>query len=131
MAALAQNFATGGQEHQKQRFQEYLRQLAESGEQPDFYKIMQLAGGNIGGPMPENYKQLLEHIKSGDEIQIMQAVMDLSTELSMAQETAISQQTLEQFIQPLLNCLKMASMPDIIRILFVLYSRSLFHYLPY
>ena len=91
---------------------------------------MQLAGGNIGGAMPENYKQLLDHLQSGDEIRIMQAVMDLSSELNMAQETAISQQTLEQFVQPLLNCLKMTSLPDIIRISTIhFYFLSLFNYL--
>jgi len=44
----------------------------------------------------------------------MQGVIDLSTELSIAQDTAISQQVLELFVPALINCLKMTAFPEIV-----------------
>lgn len=102
----------GDPEQQRQKLEEYLRQIGESHDPTEFLNFM---AGRAGGAMPEKFKQVLEHLNSGDEVRIMQAVMDLSTELSMMQETAISQHTLEQFVPPLINCLKMVAFPDIMR----------------
>ncbi len=122
---LMQGAATGSQEEQQQ-FQEYIRQLAEQHGPVDFLSYMSGAMGG-GGAMSERYKQLLEQLKSGDEVKIMQATIDFSSELSMAQDTSIPQFTLEQFIQPLVDCLKMQSFPDIIRTPSVLTPDSLLH----
>ena len=44
----------------------------------------------------------------------MQTVIELSSELSMAQDTTISQRFLDQLVVPLIHCLDMTPFPDII-----------------
>lgn len=64
--------------------------------------------------MSPTHKFLLEQLQSGDEIKIMQGVIDLSTELSVVQDNDLSQQVLEQFVPALINCLKMSAFPEIV-----------------
>ena len=64
--------------------------------------------------MSEKHTLLLDQLKSGDEVKIMQGVIDLSTELSVIQDSALSQSVLEQFIPPLLDCLNMSAFPEIV-----------------
>ena len=109
-------------------FQAYLQQLAEQHNPADLFAYMGAAMGGAMGGMRERYKQLLEGLKSGEEARMMQAVIDLSSELSMAQDSAISPHTLEQFVQPLVEALKKDAFPDIVRTLFALTS-SLCHHL--
>jgi len=59
-------------------------------------------------------KQLLEEIKSGDDVRIMDAVIKLSSELSLAQDNSISQYNSEQFIPPLVECLNKHALPEIV-----------------
>ena len=73
-------------------------------------------------PVPLNnsqstMKNLLEEIKSGDPSRIMTGVMNLSSELSIAQENSSSNYTYEMLIPPLIECLKMQNYPYILSIL--------------
>ena len=56
---------------------------------------------------------MLEELKTGDDIRIMQGVIDLSTELSMAQENTMNNFSSDQFIPILVDCLKKEAFPDI------------------
>lgn len=51
----------------------------------------------------------------------MQAVIELSGELSMAQDTAIPQQVLNELSNHLVKCLTMEAFPDIMGILIYIY----------
>ena len=63
----------------------------------------------------------MEDIKSDSEPRIMQGVIDLSTELSMAQENTLSQFSSDQFIPSLVLCLQREAFPDIMRIYIYIY----------
>ena len=119
MGAFLQNLARGGPE-QQQQLNEYLSQLSTSHGASSFLSL--LAERVPGPPMSEKFQALLNQLKSGDEVIIMQGVIDLATELSMAQDTAISQQVLEQFLPPLIDCLKMNAFPEIVCNSFLPYS---------
>jgi len=95
-----------------QQLQDYIRELSEHHGTMDFMSYM--AGAVAGKGLSERHKQLLQQLKSGDETFMMQAVIDLASELSMAQDTALSQQALEQFVQPLIDCLRKTGFPDIV-----------------
>lgn len=58
-------------------------------------------------------KQILLSLKSGDEVKMLDAVSQLSTELSMAQEEQLASFQLDLLIPELLNCLKKEEIPDI------------------
>ena len=61
------------------------------------------------------YKQLLIDLKSNDDIKILDAITQLSTELSMAQEDNLGGFQLDILIPVLVNCLQKDSIPDIMR----------------
>lgn len=61
------------------------------------------------------YKNILLELKSGDDIRIMEAVSNLSTELSIAQEDQMSGFPLEALLDELIKCLRRDGIPDIIR----------------
>ena len=58
------------------------------------------------------YAKLLQSLQSADDIQKFDAVANLSTELSFAEESTIKGLRLEDFIPELLNCLTKTDMPD-------------------
>ena len=62
------------------------------------------------------YKQILMDLKSGDEIKILDAVTQLSNELSMAQEDSLGGVQLDFLIPELIKCLDKDGIPDIMRI---------------
>jgi len=59
-------------------------------------------------------KAVLENLNSGDPSCIISTVMGLSTELSMAQESTIPSQVLDRLVLPLIKCLSMQAIPDIV-----------------
>ena len=61
------------------------------------------------------YKQLLTDLKSNDDIKILDAITQLSTELSMAQEDNLGGFQLDILVPVLINCLQKDSNPDIMR----------------
>src|SRR5690348_13090548 len=63
------------------------------------------------------YKQILIDLKSGDEVKILEAVTQLSTELSMAQEENLGGFQLDFLIPQLLKCLEKEARPEIMRTL--------------
>ena len=65
-------------------------------------------------PMNEHMKKVFVNLNSEDPSQIMTTVMELSSELSMAQESTISPQILEQLVSPLIQCMGMDIIPDIV-----------------
>ena len=58
--------------------------------------------------------QLIEAFKANKKEEIMPIVIELSTELSMAQEATIPPNVLEELAAPLVYCLKIDSSPDIV-----------------
>ncbi len=85
------------------------------GEVPNFEDYRptpeELAGSAPKGPADRS-KMLTEALQQGDESSVMQVVIELSSELSMAQETTISPQTLDQLVAPLVQCLGTQHSPD-------------------
>ena len=65
-------------------------------------------------PMNDHMKSVFVSLNSGDPSIIMTTVIELSSELSMAQETTISPQILEQLVGPLIQCMSMDLTPDIV-----------------
>ena len=61
------------------------------------------------------YKQLLKDLKSNDDIKILDAVTQLSTELSMAQEDNLGGFQLDILVPALVTCLQKDGIPDIMR----------------
>jgi hypothetical protein len=59
-------------------------------------------------------KAVFENLNSGDPSRIVTTVMELSTELSMAQESTIPSQVLDKLVLPLIKCLNMEAIPDIV-----------------
>jgi len=64
--------------------------------------------------MEGHIKNVMDAFNSGDPSQIMSVVIELSGELSMAQETTIPPHFIDQLVAPLVQCLKMDGSPDII-----------------
>jgi len=58
------------------------------------------------------FSKLLSELRSPDEIIKFDAIINLSTELSFAEEATIKGLHLEDFIPELLNCLAKEEMPD-------------------
>ena len=58
--------------------------------------------------------KLIEAFKANKKEEIMPIVIELSTELSMAQEATIPPNILEELAAPLVYCLKIDSSPDIV-----------------
>jgi len=67
-------------------------------------------------PIRDKFKKLHEGLLSSDETILSQAAADLATELLMTQENSISSYMLEQFIDPLITCLKSSRPPVVIGI---------------
>ena len=65
------------------------------------------------------FKQILADLKSKDEIKILDAVTQLSAELSMAQEENMASFQLDYLIPELVNCLHMEGIPEIMRIIYI------------
>lgn len=63
------------------------------------------------------YVKMLADLKSNDDPKILDAVIQLCTHLSMADETSLLGFNLEQFIPTLMNCLKKELIPDILSFL--------------
>lgn len=61
------------------------------------------------------YKQILLDLKSGDDIKILDAVSQLSTELSMLQEENLGGFQLDFLIPELVKCLQKEAIPEIMR----------------
>ena len=62
----------------------------------------------------QRFKKLLDELKSNDPVRIMQGVIELSQELSMAQENTLHHFQADAFIPQLVECLKQDAMPDTI-----------------
>jgi len=116
ISALFQSLAQGRPENSQQLL-EYFQQLAEN--HGDF--LGYLSGSTAPAEVNGKFKVLLDQLKSKDEVKITQGVIELASELSMAQDSALSQSVLEQFIPPLIDCLKMNAFPEIVR-------KSLYYY---
>jgi hypothetical protein len=107
--------------------QEMLGRMAEEGYEGDY----SYGGGGMGagmgrgGPTPDRLQQLMGNLQSGDESLMTQAVMELASELSMAQDTTMSQRYLEQLVGPLVQCLDAVAFPNIIG------TRDTFHIVVY
>ena len=67
-------------------------------------------------PTRDKFRKLYEALISGENDKMVQATLELASEIAMTQETSISAQTLSQFIDPLISCLKTPSVPEIIGI---------------
>ena len=73
-----------------------------------------LGADNMGwAPAFADYKIILEQLRSKDEMCIYEAVVNLSNQLSVAQENTLSNFTLDQYIPALIDILKRPAMSDI------------------
>lgn len=73
-----------------------------------------LGEDNYGwSPAFQDYKQILELLKSQDEMLIYEAVMTLQSQLSVAQENTLTNFTLDQYIPALIDILKRPSYSDL------------------
>ena len=69
---------------------------------------------NFGwSPAFADYKQILEQLKSEDEMMVYEAVTTLSNQLSVAQENTLSNFMLDAYIPALIDILKKPNMTDI------------------
>lgn len=79
------------------------------------FRLLEEMMSNEGRYTSLKYKQILTDLKSGDDIKVLEAVTQLSTELSMAQEDNLGGFQLDFLIPELLNCLNKEGIPDIMR----------------
>ena len=95
------------------------------GIQPDFEESFPMSSYHSFGassmlmhdysdPTRDKFRKLYEALTSGENDKMVQATLELASEIAMTQETSISAQTLNQFIDPLISCLKTPSAPEII-----------------
>lgn len=64
-------------------------------------------------PAFADYKQILEQLKSEDEMLIYEAMINLSNQLSMAQENTLASFPLDQYIPVLVDILKKPPATDL------------------
>ena len=92
---------------------EIMQKMAEEGYDPD-YAAYSYGGSGRGGPTAERLQQLLKGLQSGDNSLMTQALMELASELSMTQDSTMSQRVLDQLVGPLLQCLDVTGFPNIL-----------------
>lgn len=91
------------------QYQDYINQVAEQNRSGEEYEI------GRPGTSTNKMKQILAWLKSKDEGNILQAVIELSSELSMLQDSSVTQMYLDQLVPPLIECLKKEDFPDVVR----------------
>ena len=79
------------------------------------FRLLEEMMSNEGKHNSLKYKQILIDLKSSEDHKVLQAVAQLSTELSMAQEDNLGGFQLDFLIPELLNCLNKEGTPEIMR----------------
>lgn len=69
----------------------------------------------VYGVKTERIEDILRCISVPEESSLMQGLLELSTELSMAQETTFPQPILDQFAVKLMKCMNMDHLPEVVR----------------
>lgn len=77
-------------------------------------QLYNLGEDNFGwGPAFTDYKQILEMLKSGDDMLIFEGMQSLNTQLQIAQDNTLQNFPLEQYVPALIEILKRPPLSDI------------------